>query len=287
MRIYTPSGDLKFTTLTFPDGQPHFKLETHDPEPISVTIEMAIKTPADLFMVGLVSDVLRASGYTSINLDVRYLLAARMDRAIDNNQPFTLRLVSRVINGCGFNRVRILDVHSDVSGLLIHNSENVLPFDVVQQVRKTLDYPWILCPDNGAQNRVSALCGGFHLRGVKHRDMQTGTLTGFGLDCCGVDKEEVESVLIVDDICDGGGTFVGLAKVLRAAGAEKVYLYVTHGIFSKGLPLHGIDHVYTTDSYLENEWTPVEKGPVGAGDESDWNNARATFTIVPVSMKEM
>jgi ribose-phosphate pyrophosphokinase len=40
---------------------------------------------------------------------------------------------------------------------------------------------------------------------------------------------------MVDDICDGGRTFIELAKELRGMGAEKVHLYVTHGFFTKGL----------------------------------------------------
>jgi ribose-phosphate pyrophosphokinase len=42
-------------------------------------------------------------------------------------------------------------------------------------------------------------------------------------------------VLIVDDICDGGATFIGLAAKLREAGATDVVLFVSHGIFSRGV----------------------------------------------------
>jgi ribose-phosphate pyrophosphokinase len=55
--------------------------------------------------------------------------------------------------------------------------------------------------------------------------------------------------LIVDDICDGGATFVALARKLREAGAIEVSLFVTHGIFSKGKDLEGIDNIYTTGSF--------------------------------------
>ncbi|RYF48025.1 MAG: phosphoribosyltransferase [Cytophagaceae bacterium] len=57
--------------------------------------------------------------------------------------------------------------------------------------------------------------------------------------------------LIVDDICDGGGTFIGLAAELRKLNPERISLAVSHGIFSKGIdPLtNWLDHVYTTDSF--------------------------------------
>lgn len=43
------------------------------------------------------------------------------------------------------------------------------------------------------------------------------------------------AAVITDDICDGGATFIGIAKELRRLNCHKVVLYVTHGIFSKGI----------------------------------------------------
>lgn len=43
------------------------------------------------------------------------------------------------------------------------------------------------------------------------------------------------TAVITDDICDGGATFIGIAKELRRLNCHKVVLYVTHGIFSKGI----------------------------------------------------
>jgi len=62
--------------------------------------------------------------------------------------------------------------------------------------------------------------------------------------------------MIVDDICDGGATFILLAKELYAAGAKEVNLFVTHGIFSKGLiPLYeaGIKRIFTQDGEASEE----------------------------------
>ena len=58
--------------------------------------------------------------------------------------------------------------------------------------------------------------------------------------------------LIMDDICDGGGTFVLLAEYLLRHGAASVGLAVTHGIFTKGIDIlfdAGISRIYTTDSF--------------------------------------
>lgn len=283
MVIYTPAGNLAFRTFTFPDGQPHFKLETYGREFDSVTIETSLASPADLLTLELAIDVLRHNGYSEIRLDIRYLLGARMDRSIGWGEPSTLAIVARRLNSLGLNGIRILDVHSDVATKLIRNSVNVLPKKAVGQVIATTlwgEKANFIIPDKGANNRVWALTKGWGPPPVqcdKRRDEATGKLSGFHV---GESERLKDSLcLIIDDICDGGGTFVGLAKELKAAGASKVFLYVTHGIFSKGLPLDGIDHVYTTDSY-----------PQLASKEhfhKDGRFADTTTSVIPISMKEL
>ena len=62
--------------------------------------------------------------------------------------------------------------------------------------------------------------------------------------------------VIVDDICDGGRTFTEIAKAIRdQLPNAKIYLIVTHGIFSAGEePLKEyFEHVYTTNSVKEGE----------------------------------
>jgi len=65
----------------------------------------------------------------------------------------------------------------------------------------------------------------------------------------------------VDDICDGGGTFIGLAKALKQKNAGNLYLAVSHGIFSKGfneLNKH-FTKIFTTDSFKTINESNVEQ----------------------------
>jgi ribose-phosphate pyrophosphokinase len=67
-----------------------------------------------------------------------------------------------------------------------------------------------------------------------------------------VDNLEGKDVLIVDDCCDGARTFIEIAKVLKEKNVGSISLYVTHGIFSKGLDVifeSGISKIYTTSSF--------------------------------------
>lgn len=266
MRIYTPHGDLAFKTFDFPDGQPHFQLQTHD-DADTVTVETRIKNPAELFMVMMVAEVL-GRNYRHVHLDIRYLMAARMDRAIDKFQPYTLANVGNALLGW-YSRVRILDPHSPKSGGLL-GGYGVLPHAVVGQVLRTLGDVTIVIPDKGAKDRVHSLIPSAnqpHVQILKHREMSTGKITSMEIQN---PKDVGKTCLIVDDLCDGGATFVSAARLLREAGAEKVFLYVTHGIFSKKLPLDGIDNIFTTDSYAN--WAIVP---------------HCSLVCIPVSMKDL
>ena len=291
MRIYTRSGDLAFKTFTFPDGQPHFKLETEADagDFMEATIEAPIRNFNELGEILLATSVLQHLGYT-VSLDIRYLLGARMDRAIDAYQPFTLQTIARLINGAGFTRVRVLDAHSEVATRLIRNCTNLLPKQAFESVVARDQHCTIVIPDKGAVNRVLDLSRGpsGYVRNVlyctKKRDPQTGQLSGVKVESTPQVGEGLHYI-IADDICDGGGTFVLLAKELRErikrheGHAEgqwqhvRVDLFVTHGIFSKGGDLEGIDHTYTTDSYCN--WAQGK----------EWGHPKVT--VIPVSMRDM
>lgn len=277
MRIYTEGGDLKYQVSTFPDHQPHFKLERPRDFHRNVWIETAIRTPTELFQVVLATQVLHQQRFNDVYLDVRYLMGARMDRAIDAQQPLTLSVVARILNGSGFSKVRILDVHSPTATELLWGSTNVLPHAIINRLRRQLNDPVIISPDKGAVARVTALAGNDIVYCEKTRDRYTGKLSGFTIK--NPSAVRGRECLIIDDICDGGGTFVGLAKELRAAGATDVSLYVTHGIFSKGLPLENISQIFTTDSYFDTTnalrtWTFVP-------------NREKQLCVLPISMKDL
>jgi phosphoribosylpyrophosphate synthetase len=74
---------------------------------------------------------------------------------------------------------------------------------------------------------------------------------------CSIDKRDI---LIVDDICDGGATFIELAKIIKPMNPSSLTLFVTHGIFSKGFePLYEfIDKIYYTGSLTSGTLKIVE-----------------------------
>jgi len=108
---------------------------------------------------------------------------------------------------------------------------------------------YVVAPDAGATKRCERFAKAVGAAGViqclKKRDTKTGQLSGF---TCTADVSG-KKLLILDDICDGGGTFVGLASELFTA--KQLDLAVVHGIFTKGTGQLGsiYNKIYTTDSY--------------------------------------
>lgn len=181
------------------------------------------------------------------NLYISYLPYARQDKEISNQTTFALQVFARTLNGMKFEQIMIQDPHSDAALAWIKNSSSVYPIaalnNTVQHTRADL-----LCyPDHGARIKYRRIFNIYPTTyAEKERDQLTGQIIRLKLeDGCPVLGK---SVLIVDDICDGGATFVRLAQELRDKGAKEVNLFVTHGLFSKGLVglrLGGISNVYT------------------------------------------
>jgi ribose-phosphate pyrophosphokinase len=150
----------------------------------------------------------------------------------------------------------VQDPHSDVVTALLDRVVIADPLPPLRRALAALGRAALVAPDAGARKRVMYLARALELDVVfaeKVRNTQTGKITGTQVvgelpDC---------PLLVVDDICDGGRTFTELAAALRTRQAEQrqsqpLHLYVTHGIFSKGLgPL--LEHYETI--FTRNNWT--------------------------------
>lgn len=250
-------SQLTYEYFEFSDGQPHLRITSPLKEWEHVQVITRLATPKEFVVLGLALDVLRRTVKGRISVNISYVLGARMDRAISAAEPFTLKVLANMLNvACaGASDIRILDPHSQVLLDLVPRSTGIGVAALVQSaLAKLPPDTLVVCPDAGAVPRLVGL-GLAPTTGVvyceKTRDPNTGALSGFAIKQTPTqDYLKDKPCLIVDDLCDGGGTFVGLAKVLRERGASSVNLCVTHGIFSKGVAaLEGIDSIFVTDSY--------------------------------------
>jgi ribose-phosphate pyrophosphokinase len=190
-----------------------------------------------------------------------YVPYARQDRVCNKGEAHGAKVFCELINTLNFDKVTILDPHSDVVGAVLNNVKIITQVDLYNNLYSryfdVFDGKILVAPDVGASKKVEALAKvvghDFFIQGTKKRDLVTGKLSGFGYDLGGRDIA-IEDLLIIDDICDGGGTFLGLAKELRMEQPKSISLFVSHGVFSQGFDKlldNGITRIYTTDS-LDN-----------------------------------
>lgn len=207
-------------------------------------IEWEFESEAELFHICQLADILNDRDFTITTLVIKYLPYGRQDKPIDNEQTFALHTFARIINSCQFVGVSILDAHSLEAERLIKNCLNVFPQDHIQAAIDAVPNCVLAYPDKGAFDRYSVQFGADAIIGDKVRDPSTGYITHYEVTGDPQDKD----ILIVDDICDGGMTFKILAKSLLDQGAKSVHLYVTHGIFSKGIKTlkdSGVSRIFT------------------------------------------
>jgi len=261
---------IHFETFTFSGGEPHIKIRP-DLEPSRpVRIAHRLNNFQDIGLLCLATDALRRMGFRHLEAFIPYFPAARQDRVMTPGEPLSVKVYAEIINSLQFERVVVFDPHSEVTPALLHHCQVRQNHDFIRQVitqipqhRTPKNLPVLLvAPDGGALKKIyklsEALGGQEVVECSKSRDVKTGQLSGFRVYA---DDLQGQPCLIVDDICDGGGTFIGLAEALRAKNAGPLYLAVSHGIFSKGFDaLAGsFEQIFTTDAVRKIEHAAVRQ----------------------------
>lgn len=191
-----------------------------------------------------------------VQLMYPYLPYARQDRIMVEDESFSLRLFCNILNYQKFDKIICWDIHSDVGSGLLENCVSIPQFLFARKIipKKYFKNKSVMfvSPDAGAYKKLSKLVADDTriVIGLKNRDSK-----GKIIHTSVYSPQDLQdrTCIIVDDICDGGRTFIELAKALRKKGTSKVVLYITHGIFSQGfaeLSKH-IDEIYTTNSFPE------------------------------------
>jgi len=243
---------------SFPAGESLVRIT--DPQMICSTSKVSIvwdfKHTKEVFELMLIVDAIRnIKQYISIELLLPYLPYARQDRVCNEGESYSLKVIGDVLNSLKFSEVTVWDVHSKkafdvVNGL--KNQPQKKAFDLVK-MKYNIVNPTIVFPDAGAALKATD----FNCKKIfaeKKRDPLTGKLEGFKI----LNADDInpdEDLYIVDDICDGGGTFIGVANELKKYTTGKIYLYVTHCIASKGFKVFDnvIDKVYTANAMCEQD----------------------------------
>lgn len=249
----------------------------------------------DLELIICAVAALRELGVEEIHLYVPYIIGARSDRKFEEGGNNYLKdVICPIINSLNFKSVTCIDPHSDVLEACIKGFRKESNFELLEwtlanitkenykdrptQLQKISDYLnkcILVSPDAGASKKIYKLAEQIGYKGdvitcSKDRDVN-GKLTKVIVPYKPV-QHNLKDIIIVDDICDGGATFINIAKEIKKVRSKyrklnsKIYLMVTHGIFSKRFEelSQYFDGIYCTNSYseivLEKPWGKYPRG---------------------------
>ena len=255
--VHLEDSDIKYSISRFPDGEVQISLEDFSHKE-QIQVKCRITNAEDLFILMQVLDILDRHEVSYV-LSIYYLMGMRMDRVMDFNRPFTLKIVLNSLKNCNADNIEILEPHSDIyydyrfggkfTELYIEGSPSNTVWHGYQMV----------LPDAGAKERYDYQYVGTALTCSKIRDLTTGKILEIKID----NPEAISDkpLLILDDLCDGGDTFCGIAKAFNSLGIskERLNIAVTHMVNPKGIKnlSENFNHVWFTNSY--KDWDNLPK----------------------------
>lgn len=262
----------KYEISRFPDGQQTIRILEHNyttylslrRQNESITIKSRLNDFRDLELIICANQALKEIGIKSVKLFIPYCIGGRSDRKFqEGGVNYIKTVIAPIINSQNFDEVRVMDPHSDVLEACINNFVKLNNHSLVKFGLTNIDNKngaqnriCLVSPDAGAFKKIFDVAQMFSIKNIltatKVRDIESGKIIRTEVPNLNVtDIDHEVKYVIVDDICDGGRTFIELAKVIKQRRPNtEIYLIVTHGIFSAGLSelKNYFKTIYTTNS---------------------------------------
>lgn len=279
IQLMTAQANVPIEFLQFSGGERHIQLQAEllNQLQANTRIRASLQNSTDVMDYLLLENVLLEQG-TRVSVEIPYFPYARQDRICAQGQAFSLDLMTRLLNSNSEKfagqrqKIVVWDCHSPMTLELLRKNTrfqaviNIEPIEIIQQSPALMqilsaDNTVLICPDAGATQRTQAIANGINpqrqhaievINCEKKRDPSTGKISTTAVDSPDLTGK---TAVITDDICDGGATFIGIAKQLRSLNCQNIILYVTHGIFSKGLAVFDglVDQIFTSNSLPQAE----------------------------------
>jgi ribose-phosphate pyrophosphokinase len=234
MKINLNTGE-NVKKLLYPDNQPHINMLIRGGGWVDVICSLT--DSQKLLELCMTANAIEQDFGVKGVLHIPYLMGARYDRMMDEGDSFDLKVIAKIINSLGFFEVKLYDPHSDVAAALIDNSSIITNEALVIEYDK--EDAVLIIPDAGAAKKAynyfkwnPSITD--YVQALKHRDLKTGEISH--TEILNIEKCRAKHCVIIDDICDGGRTFIEISKALLNAKVytESLTLIVTHGLFTKG-----------------------------------------------------
>jgi len=210
-------------------------------------------------------DAVRRGSASRITAVIPYFGYARQDRKSGPRTPISAKLVANLITVAGADRVLTMDLHAgQIQGFFDIPLDNLFAAPVfVRHIEENFDNGDLIMvsPDVGGVVRARAFAKRLEtdLAIIDKRRERAGVSEVMHI----IGDVEGRTCILVDDICDSGGTLCNAAEALMEAGAKAVHAYITHGVLSGGavsrISASPLKSMVITDSILGTEAVRVAR----------------------------
>lgn len=248
-----------YKKIAFPCGEPHIIVSLDNICALGgykggLKIVFEFEKADEILDLLLICNAIKHMDYKLDELVIPYIPFGRQDRVCNDGEAFSLEVFANLLNSLNLNYITTDDPHSDVTPALIKNLHVFHQHEMLKPIFNGKKNFYLISPDGGALKKIYKLAAEVDCLNViecsKQRNVKNGEIIGVNVHC--LDLEETDCY-IVDDICDGGRTFIEIAKVLKTKNAGKIVLAVSHGFFTKGLDVFDglIDEIYTPEGKIK------------------------------------
>jgi ribose-phosphate pyrophosphokinase len=204
-------------------------------------------------------DALKRASPSRITAVIPYFGYCRQDRKVKPREPISAKLVAKMIETSGVDRVMTFDLHvPQVQGFFDIPSDNLdlIPVYAEHIMGRKLNDLVFVAPDVGGAARTRALAKVMHkpIAIVDKRRPRQGVALVENV----IGDVNGKTAILVDDIIDTAGTITEAAIMLKKYGAKEIYVLATHPVLSgnavEKLQNSDIKEIITTNTIeLPNE----------------------------------
>lgn len=224
-----------------------------------VYIIQSTSTPVNenLMEVLVCVDACKRASAAEITVVMPYFGYARQDRKARARQPITAKLVADLIQAAGAHRVVTVDLHAtQIQGFFNIPIDDLTVIPLIGQHFSQYGFKddelVVVSPDHGGTTRARRLAEYLHAPMAIIDKRRPKPNVAQAMNVIGDVKDK--DCIVIDDICDTGGSLLAGVEILKKHGARRIYVSVSHGILS-GDAMERIQNSSVTEFYTTNSIT--------------------------------
>ncbi|MGB9180312.1 MAG: ribose-phosphate pyrophosphokinase [Pyrinomonadaceae bacterium] len=223
-------------TERFSDGEFNFQIEENvRGSDVFIVQPTCPPTDANLMELLVMLDAFRRSSAERVTAVIPYYGYARSDKKDRPRVPIAAKMVANLLTVAGAERILTMDLHAaQIQGFFDIPVDHLYaaPVMIGYYQANPLQNLTVVAPDTGGAERARAyakrLNAGLALCDKRREKANVAEVMNV------VGEVRGRSCLIVDDMCDTGGSLTKVALALKKAGAESIHACFTHAVFSGG-----------------------------------------------------